>query len=102
MSGLLDLDLAGALAALEKDTSAVEQATAYIDAMSETEALNLWITSTPEKALEMAKASDARRAAGTAGALDGIPIGIKDLRYTGDETTALQDPGRFTPTYNRP
>ena len=102
MSGLLDLDLAGALAALEKkDTSAVELTTAYIDAMSETEALNLWITSTPEKALEMAKASDARRAAGTAGALDGIPIGIKDLFCTeGTETTAASKIlGGFTPTY---
>jgi aspartyl-tRNA(Asn)/glutamyl-tRNA(Gln) amidotransferase subunit A len=36
-----------------------------------------------EKAREMAKASDARRiAAGTAGALEGIPLGIKDLFAT--------------------
>jgi aspartyl-tRNA(Asn)/glutamyl-tRNA(Gln) amidotransferase subunit A len=37
------------------------------------------VTVTGDKAREMAKASDARRAAGTVGALEGIPLGIKDL-----------------------
>jgi aspartyl-tRNA(Asn)/glutamyl-tRNA(Gln) amidotransferase subunit A len=37
------------------------------------------VTVTGDKARDMAKASDARRAAGTVGALEGIPLGIKDL-----------------------
>src|SRR5690606_24237854 len=47
------------------------------------------ITETPERAIEMAKASDARRARGEAGPLDGLPIAIKDLFCTeGVLTTA--------------
>jgi aspartyl-tRNA(Asn)/glutamyl-tRNA(Gln) amidotransferase subunit A len=40
------------------------------------------VTVTADKARDMAKASDARRAGGTAGALEGIPLGIKDLFAT--------------------
>ena len=44
----------------------------------------------PEKAREMAKASDARLAAGQGGALEGIPLGIKDMFCTaGVRTTAV-------------
>ena len=42
---------------------------------------------TPERALDMAKASDARRKKGEAGALEGIPLGIKDLFCTKDVRT---------------
>jgi aspartyl-tRNA(Asn)/glutamyl-tRNA(Gln) amidotransferase subunit A len=59
------------------------------------------VLETPERARAMAKASDARIAAGKAGPLEGIPLGIKDLFCTaGVRTTAgsriLQN---FTPTY---
>jgi aspartyl-tRNA(Asn)/glutamyl-tRNA(Gln) amidotransferase subunit A len=37
---------------------------------------------TPEKALQMAEVSDERLASGKAGALEGIPLGIKDLFAT--------------------
>ncbi len=40
---------------------------------------NAYVAVTHDKAREMAKASDARRAAGKAGPLEGIPLGIKDL-----------------------
>jgi aspartyl-tRNA(Asn)/glutamyl-tRNA(Gln) amidotransferase subunit A len=51
--------------------------------------LNAFILATPEAALEMAAASDARLAGGKAGALEGIPLGIKDLFCTkGVQTTA--------------
>ena len=52
-------------------------------------ALNAFITETPDRALAMAKASDARRAKGEARLLDGIPLAIKDLFCTeGVLTTA--------------
>lgn len=60
--------------------TATELTGAYIQAIENAnEALNAYIVTTPEKALEMAKASDSRLAAGNAGALEGIPLGIKDL-----------------------
>ena len=51
--------------------------------------LNCYITTTPERALTDAAASDARRAAGDAKFLDGAPIAMKDLFATrGIRTTA--------------
>ena len=59
---------------------------------------------TPEKALAMAKASDARLAQGEAGPLEGAPLGIKDLFCTkGVRTTAgSKILGDFMPTYESP
>src|SRR5205085_4194208 len=52
-------------------------------------ALNAFVVHAPEKAVEMARASDARRAQGEAGPLEGAPLGIKDLFCTeGVESTA--------------
>ena len=45
---------------------------------------------TPEKALDMADASDARRAKGEAGLLDGAPLGIKDLYCTKGVRTTMR------------
>ncbi|WP_428246725.1 Asp-tRNA(Asn)/Glu-tRNA(Gln) amidotransferase subunit GatA [Ferrovibrio sp.] len=84
------LTIADALAGLaKKDFTSVELTEASIKAMQAAKPLNVVITETPEKALEMARASDARRAAGQAGLLDGIPIAVKDLFCTdGVLTTA--------------
>ncbi|GMB81454.1 Asp-tRNA(Asn)/Glu-tRNA(Gln) amidotransferase subunit GatA [Shinella zoogloeoides] len=66
-----------------KEITAVELTEAYLGAIEAANgALNAYVTVTPEKAREMAKASDARIAAGKAGALEGIPLGIKDLFAT--------------------
>ena len=64
-------------------------------------ALNAFITETPEQALAMAAASDKRRAAGEAGAMEGIPVAIKDLFCTqGILTTAASHIlDGFTPQY---
>ncbi len=81
--------------------SAVELTEAHVKAVEAIRGLNAFIVETPERALEMAKASDARRAKGEAGSLEGLPIGIKDLFCTeGVQTTAgshiLEG---FKPTY---
>jgi len=53
-------------------------------------ALNAFIIATPEKAVEAAQATDAKRAKGEAlGKMGGVPIGMKDLFATFDvQTTA--------------
>src|SRR5690606_6243756 len=62
---------------------AVELTQAYLDAISAAnDALNAYITVTPEKAIAMAKASDERLGSGKGGTLEGIPLGIKDLFAT--------------------
>jgi aspartyl-tRNA(Asn)/glutamyl-tRNA(Gln) amidotransferase subunit A len=87
---LTALTLAEARAGLrEKHFSARELALAYIAAMEEARPLNAFITETPERALDMAAASDERLAKGEARPLDGIPIAVKDLFCTkGVLTTA--------------
>ena len=90
MTGLTELTLAEANSALaQKKCSAVELARAHIRAIEKARALNAFIVETPEKALAMARQSDARIARGEAGPLEGIPLGIKDLYCTeGVQTTA--------------
>ncbi len=74
---------------LKKDFSAVELTKAHLAVMDEKRTLNAYITETPELALEQAEASDKRLASGKAGALEGLPIAIKDLYCTkGVRTTA--------------
>ncbi len=102
MTDLTALTIAEARDALAaKDFTAVELTDAYLAAMEKARALNAYVLETPEKARAMAAASDARRAAGTVGALEGLPIGVKDLYCTeGVRTTAcskiLDD---FVPPY---
>jgi aspartyl-tRNA(Asn)/glutamyl-tRNA(Gln) amidotransferase subunit A len=90
MTGLTELTLAEACSALrQKKCSAVELAQAHIRAIEKARALNAFIIETPEKALAMARQSDARIARGESGPLEGIPLGIKDLYCTeGVQTTA--------------
>src|SRR5215468_5363602 len=90
MADLTDLGIAGLAAALSaKRTSAVEVAEAHLRKLDEHRGLNAFIVETPDKARAMAQASDARRARGEAGLLDGVPLAIKDLFCTeGVPTTA--------------
>ncbi len=84
-----------------KRFSAEELAVAHLDAIAEARPLNAFVLETPEQALAMARASDARIASGDAGALEGVPLGIKDLFCTeGVRTTAgSKILGNFKPTY---
>ncbi|MEL6922112.1 MAG: amidase, partial [Pseudomonadota bacterium] len=63
-----------------KEITAVELTEAYLDAIgSEKDPLNAYIEVTPDNARHWAKVSDENIAKGEAGALEGIPVGIKDL-----------------------
>ena len=103
MSDLTQLTLAAALDGLKDKTfSAREITEAFLSRIEAANpSLNAYVVETPEKALEMADESDARMARGEARALEGAPLGIKDLYCTaGVRTTACsQILGAFTPTY---
>jgi aspartyl-tRNA(Asn)/glutamyl-tRNA(Gln) amidotransferase subunit A len=103
MSDLTQMTLAGALAGLKaKDFSSREMTEAFLAQIEAANpALNAFVLQTPEKALEMADASDARLAAGEDGVLEGAPLAVKDLYCTaGVRTTACsQILGEFVPGY---
>jgi aspartyl-tRNA(Asn)/glutamyl-tRNA(Gln) amidotransferase subunit A len=85
-----------------KEFSAVELTDAYLAAIDAANAeLNAYIEVTHDKAREMAKASDQRLASRNGGALEGIPLGIKDLFATeGVHTQAASHVlDRFLPRY---
>ncbi|MCW2275279.1 Asp-tRNA(Asn)/Glu-tRNA(Gln) amidotransferase subunit GatA [Rhodoblastus acidophilus] len=90
MTDLTRLTLAQARDGLKaKRFTSVELTQAHVDAVAKARSLNAYIVETPEKALDMAKASDAKLAKGEGGALEGLPLGIKDLYCTeGVQTTA--------------
>ncbi|MDZ4791714.1 MAG: Asp-tRNA(Asn)/Glu-tRNA(Gln) amidotransferase subunit GatA [Hyphomicrobiales bacterium] len=91
MSVLTQLTIAQARDGLDKkDFTSAELASAHFDAIEAANpSLNAYLLMTREQALSMAAASDARLAKGKGGALEGIPLGIKDLFATkGVRTTA--------------
>ncbi|UPY35965.1 Asp-tRNA(Asn)/Glu-tRNA(Gln) amidotransferase subunit GatA [Sediminicoccus sp. KRV36] len=98
-----DLTLAEGLRALDqREISAVELTGAYLKAIEALNPrLNAYITVAGDAAMAQAHASDARRTKGEAGALEGIPLGIKDLFATeGLRTTAASKIlGEFVPPY---
>jgi aspartyl-tRNA(Asn)/glutamyl-tRNA(Gln) amidotransferase subunit A len=102
MTAATDMTLAEARDRLAaKEISAKELASAHIQAVEAARPLNAFITETPERALEMAEASDARIAKGEAGLLEGIPLAIKDLFCTRDVMTTAGSHilDGFHPTY---
>ena len=102
MTSPADLTIAEALAALDKgEFSARELAQAHLDRIDAAGEINAFIRVTPDRALAMADASDARRRNGEAGELEGIPIGVKDIFCTeGTPTTAASHILEgFTPPY---
>ncbi|MDB5592176.1 Asp-tRNA(Asn)/Glu-tRNA(Gln) amidotransferase subunit GatA [Enterovirga sp.] len=102
MTDLTRLTLAEARDGLRaKRFSSEELTRAHVAAVEGARALNAYVLETPERALEMARASDARLARAEAGPLEGLPLGIKDLFCTeGVRTTACSRIlGDFTPAY---
>ena len=102
MTDLTSLTLAQAREALRnKEFSASELAEAHLAAVEQARALNAFVMAAPERARAMARRSDERLARGQGGALEGLPLAIKDLFCTeGVRTTAcshiLDD---FVPSY---
>ncbi|MFZ2468596.1 MAG: amidase, partial [Parvibaculum sedimenti] len=90
MTDLTKLTLAGARDALKKkEFTSLELTDAYLGAIEAATPLNTYVTVTADQAREMAKASDLKLGKGQGGALEGLPLGIKDLFATkGVLTTA--------------
>ena len=83
MSDLTALSIAELRDGLAKKAfSATELTKAYLANMERARALNAYVFETPEKALAMAAESDRRIGSGKARALEGVPLGIKDLFCT--------------------
>jgi len=84
MTDLTKLTIAEARAKLRaKEITASELTESYLSAIDAANGtFNAYVAVTHDKAREMAKASDARLAAGQSGTLEGIPLGIKDLFAT--------------------
>src|ERR1700742_4868145 len=102
LNSLTGMTLAEARDAIRaKKVSSRELTAAFVSAIEKARPLNAFITEAGEKALEMADASDKRIAAGTVGALEGLPLAIKDLFCTkGTRTTAASKIlGNFVPPY---
>ena len=103
MSDLSRLTLSAAVKGLKSRTfSSTELTEAFlsrIEAANPT--LNAFVEVTADKAMAMAQASDGRLAKGESGALEGAPLGIKDLFCTqGVQTTAGSNMLRgFVPPY---
>ena len=103
MTNLTQLTLSDAVDGLKaKQFSSQEITQAFLTQIEKSnDTLNAYVVVTADKALEMAKASDAKLAKGKGGKLEGAPLGIKDLFCTkGVRTTACSNIlGEFTPTY---
>jgi len=84
MTDLTKLTIADARTKLRaKEIKAAELTDAYLAAIEAANGqFNAYVAVTQDKARNMAKASDAKLAKGEGGALEGIPLGIKDLFAT--------------------
>lgn len=102
MNDLTKLTLAAARDALKKkEVTSAELTGAYLKEMEAATVLNAYVTVTADKALDMAKASDERLAKGEGGALEGVPLGVKDLFNTKNvrTTAASRMLENFVPPY---
>jgi aspartyl-tRNA(Asn)/glutamyl-tRNA(Gln) amidotransferase subunit A len=102
MTDLTSLTLAQARDALRrKEFSATELADAHIDAVVNARVLNAFVLETPDRARDMARASDGRLARGEGGPLEGLPLGVKDLFCTADIRTTASSRilENFVPAY---
>src|SRR6185437_1155354 len=102
MSELVAMTLAEARDAIRaKKISSRELTGAFVKAIESARPLNAFLTEAGEQALLAADAADRRIAEGKIGALEGLPLAIKDLFCTkGTRTTAASKIlGNFVPPY---
>ncbi len=102
MTDLTKLTIAEAKEGLKKkEFSTTELTKAYLNKMDECRRLNAYVCETPDLALKQAQVSQEKYQNGTAGDLEGIPLGIKDLFCTkGIATTACSNILKgFVPPY---
>ena len=102
MSSLADLTLSEAQEGLTKgDFSSRELTESCLLAMENFRSLNAFFTETPDRAMAAAETSAHRRAKGHVGALEGLPIAIKDLFCTKGvaSTASSRILKEFVPTY---
>ncbi|SUB00894.1 Glutamyl-tRNA(Gln) amidotransferase subunit A [Pannonibacter phragmitetus] len=103
MTDLTNQTLAEARRGLRnKDFTSAELTDAFLSSIEGSNgAINAYVAVTADKARAMAKASDEKLSKGEGGALEGLPLGIKDLFATkGDHTQACSHVlDGFKPTY---
>jgi aspartyl-tRNA(Asn)/glutamyl-tRNA(Gln) amidotransferase subunit A len=102
LTDLTSLTLADARDQLRsRAISSVEITKAHLAAIERAAGLNAYVVATPDRAIKMAEASDARLGKGEGGPLEGLPIGVKDLYATeGVHTQACSHIlDGFKPTY---
>src|ERR1700742_1389311 len=102
LNSLTGMTLAEARDAIRaKKVSSRELTAAFVSAIEAARPLNAFITEAGDKALLMADQADQRIAKGQMGALEGLPLAIKDLFCTkGVRTTAASKIlGNFVPPY---
>ena len=102
MSDQIAMTLAEARDAIRaKKISSKELTGAFVAAIEKARPLNAFITEAGEQAMLMADAADRRIAKGEVGALEGLPLAIKDLFCSkGVRTTAASKIlGNFVPPY---
>ncbi len=83
MTALTELSIADARSQLrDGKISATELAQAHVAEIESARVLNAFVAETADRALDDARKADARLVSGDAGALEGIPLAIKDLFCT--------------------
>ncbi len=87
MTQLHDMTVAELAAGLKARTFSATEVAQHFVARAQADQTGSFLALNPEVTLAQAKASDARLAAGTAGALEGVPLGHKDIFVTKDFPT---------------
>lgn len=86
-TGLHDMTVAELAAGLKAKTFSALEAAEHFLARAQNDPTGSFLALNPDATLAQAKASDERLAAGTAGLLEGVPLGHKDIFVTKDFPT---------------
>ena len=87
MTQLHDMTVAELATGLQAKTFSATEVAQHFLARAQADQTGSFLALNPEATLAQAQASDARRAAGQAGALEGVPLGHKDIFVTKDFPT---------------